>query len=288
MRVGARVRVRLHGRPVGGWVVDVDVSPPPGVSLRPVTAVSGWGPPPAVLELAGWASWRWAGPRATLVAGGLSPVQRVGAPLTSRWDAHGSSEDDGPASPDAQTAAAAAAASTAGGRPTLVRLPPAADPLPLVLAVLRRVVPSPGSSLLVLVPNVGWSHRLAARLARRGVPVADGWAQAAAGWPVVVGSRSAAWSPLPRLAAALVLDAHDEGYRSAWPPYDAWEVVAERAGRGRCAVHARLPVPDGSARGRAPSHGFRHVTSRRPGGRRSASWTAGVPTRGPGCCPKSW
>ena len=58
----------------------------------------------------------------------------------------------------------------------------------------------------------------------------DGWAEAAAGWPVVVGSRAAAFAPLPRLAGAVVLDAHDEAYREERaPPFDAVEVVAERA-----------------------------------------------------------
>ena len=62
VRVGTRVRVELHGRRVGGWVVEDDVTPPEGVELRPLKAVSGWGPPPSVVDLATWAAWRWAGP----------------------------------------------------------------------------------------------------------------------------------------------------------------------------------------------------------------------------------
>ena len=59
--VGARVRVVLHGRRVGGWVVADGVTPPDGVALRPITMVSGLGPAADVVELAGWAAWRWAG-----------------------------------------------------------------------------------------------------------------------------------------------------------------------------------------------------------------------------------
>jgi len=44
----------------------------------------------------------------------------------------------------------------------------------------------------------------------------------------VVGSRAAAWAPVPHLAAAVVLDAHDEAYRDR---YDAVAVLAERAAR---------------------------------------------------------
>ena len=62
VRVGTMVRIALHGRRVGGWVVADDVEPPPGVTLRPLAKVTGWGPPADVIDLAGWAAWRWAGP----------------------------------------------------------------------------------------------------------------------------------------------------------------------------------------------------------------------------------
>ncbi|MGH9093110.1 MAG: primosomal protein N', partial [Acidimicrobiales bacterium] len=65
--VGARVRVPLHGRRVGAWVVAEGVEPPPGVTPVPISGVSGLGPPPAVLDVARWAAWRWAVPVATLL-----------------------------------------------------------------------------------------------------------------------------------------------------------------------------------------------------------------------------
>ena len=82
------------------------------------------------------------------------------------------------------------------------------------------------------MPNVGWAERLRARLARRGFATAGSWAEAAGGWPVVVGSRGAAFAPMGRLGAAVVLDAHDEAYREERSPhFDASLVVAERASR---------------------------------------------------------
>ncbi|MEY2438587.1 MAG: hypothetical protein QOF97_3423, partial [Acidimicrobiaceae bacterium] len=62
VRVGTMVRVALHGRRVGAWVVAVDVTPPDGVVLKPIAKVTGWGPAREVIELARWAAWRWAGP----------------------------------------------------------------------------------------------------------------------------------------------------------------------------------------------------------------------------------
>ena len=67
VRVGTMVRIALHGRRVGGWVVADHVEPPAGVTLQPLAKVTGWGPPPALFNLADWAAWRWAGRPASLL-----------------------------------------------------------------------------------------------------------------------------------------------------------------------------------------------------------------------------
>ena len=61
VHVGDLVRIDLHGRRVGGWVTAVGVEPPDGVAVRPLAKVSGRGPSADLLDLAGWAAWRWAG-----------------------------------------------------------------------------------------------------------------------------------------------------------------------------------------------------------------------------------
>ncbi len=66
----------------------------------------------------------------------------------------------------------------------------------------------------------------------------------AAGWPVVVGSRAGAWAPVPRLAAAVVLDAHDPSYREeSAPTYSAIDVLVERARREGVPCLLASPVP---------------------------------------------
>ncbi|NCY17642.1 MAG: primosomal protein N', partial [Actinobacteria bacterium] len=67
VRIGTVVRVPLHGRRMGGWVVADHVEPPVGVELQPLARVSGWGPPPEVLDLADWAAWRWCGRPASIL-----------------------------------------------------------------------------------------------------------------------------------------------------------------------------------------------------------------------------
>src|SRR5688500_18646795 len=86
VRIGTLVRIALHGRRVGGWVVtDGPSSASDGRALKPLAKVTGWGPPPELVELAAWAAWRWAGRRASLLGTasppgavrGLPPVRAV-------------------------------------------------------------------------------------------------------------------------------------------------------------------------------------------------------------------
>src|ERR1700684_1465083 len=62
VQVGTRVRAPFHGRTVRGWVVDEEAGPPEGVEVLPLKSWLGWGPPPALVDLAQWAAWRWARP----------------------------------------------------------------------------------------------------------------------------------------------------------------------------------------------------------------------------------
>ncbi len=128
---------------------------------------------------------------------------------------------------------------------TVVRQPPVTDPMELVLAVVGdAAVRERGGSTVVLVPSTGWAERLLARLVRRGCPATSSWEEARAGWPVVVGSRAGAWAPVPRLAAAVVLDAHDSAYREeSAPTYSAVDVVLERARREGAPCIVVSPVP---------------------------------------------
>lgn len=213
VRVGDVVRIELHGRRVGGWIVAVDVDPPDGVTLRTLAKRSGLGPPVDLIELAYWAAWRWAGRPASFlkpaspqrVVGGLpvrSPVAPSPPTVGSRLDDLG------------QEARA------------VVRLPPSDDPFTVVDALIDR-----GPSL-VLCPTVASARAAYARLRRAGVAVAGyprDWAVAAAG-ATVVGTRSAAWAPLPGMASVVVIDEHDEGHQQEQAPtWNARDVAIERA-----------------------------------------------------------
>jgi len=229
-RLGDLVRVDLHGRAVGGWVTALDVTPPEGVTVKPVRKVSGWGPPADVLELAAWAAWRWAGrpPHLLRTATAGSVVQ--GLPPAS-----------GPPPKAALVRGDVSHDAIRAGNAVL-RLPPAADAYELVLACATRKGPT-----LVIAPSHSAERLLAARLRRAGLDVAlypRDWAKARAGAHVVIGARAAAWAPCPDLAAVVVLDEHEEVHQEeASPTWHARDVAIERAARAGAVCVLTSPCP---------------------------------------------
>lgn len=217
VRVGSLVRVPFSGRRVAGWVVDDFVTPPGGVTLRPLASVTGWGPSPDLVALSSWAAWRWAGRRTSFLRTASPPrvVRGLPAPRPRPPAA--------PARRDEMVDEALAA-----GR-AVVRLAPAGDTWPLVAAACDL------GDVLVLAPSVTEAAAVAGRLRGSGRAVAllpGDWATAAAGGCAVVGSRAAAWAPVPRLGSVVVLDAHEEVYQEERAPtWNAWQVGAERARR---------------------------------------------------------
>lgn len=220
--VGALVRVELHGRRIGGWVLALD--PPdalPHDDLKPVAKVTGLGPSSDLIELAEWAAVRWAGRRRHFLTAaspdravaGLPPSRRTGATVEPR----------SPASTEVLR--------SGGG---VLRLPPASDPMPAILSA-AAIGPT-----IVAGPSVDRALLLAARLKRSGLSVAvmpDDWASAAGGVDVVIGARAVAWAPCEGLRCVVVLDEHDEGLQEEGSPtWHARDVLIERARRAEAAV----------------------------------------------------
>jgi primosomal protein N' (replication factor Y) (superfamily II helicase) len=224
---GDRVRVELNHRSVRGWVVG---EAPVERELKGLVKWLGYGPPERLVDLAQWASRRWYAPMSRFLAA-ASPPTLV---------------RDLPEAPPARALAADVARHALDVAPGVLELAPTIDPLGLVLAAYLAGLEREGS-LLVLVPTEAWSRRLRARLAQRGCAVATGeaqWDRMRAGWPVIVGPRGAALAPAPRLAAAVVLDADDESYRSsAAPTWDAVSVVRERCRRDESPLWLTSIVP---------------------------------------------
>ena len=229
LAVGSIVRITLGGRRLRGWVTEVGVDPPAGVEVLPLAQLTGMGPPSDVLSLARWAAWRWAG-RTVHLLRAASPPRVVTGPASAR-----STSTPGGGSPQRYDDLF-----EHPGAVTVLRCPPADDGAEVARAAARR------GDALIVVPGLADANRIAADLRRGGARVAlgfDDWAQAAAG-TTVVGTRTAVWMPMPRLAAVVVLDEHSESLQSEQAlTWHARDVALERARRAGAPTVLVSPVP---------------------------------------------
>ena len=251
LAVGSIVRITLRGSPARGWVTGVDVDPPPDVELQPLVRLTGMGPPADVVSLADWAEWRWAG-RAVHLLRTASPPSVVTHPAGTRTvaDVDAPSQEPHGLGGGCQVRSRQVAGDGSlqwydglfdrSGSVTTLRCPPVETGTGVARAAARR-----GDSLIV-VPTPADARRIAADLGSRGVRVAlgrDDWAIAAAG-ATVVGTRTAAWLPMPRLAAVAVFDEHSRRLQSERvPTWHARDVALERARRAGVPSVLVSPVP---------------------------------------------
>ena len=227
LQVGSRVRIPFGPRRVAGWVVEDYVDPPKEVKLRELTKISGMGPNSEMIQIARWVSYRWAGK--------LSSVLKTASPLRNI--------DRLPASPpDAVIGAKPPIwAIEALEKPKRVlRMPPNEEIIPLIKAAIRT------GNALVIVPSIEMSKSLTGDLKKIGIPVSlmpHQWAEAAAGG-VVIGTRSAVFAPVRKLAAILIFDEHNETLQEErMPTWHAREVAIERARRAEVPCVLISPTP---------------------------------------------
>ena len=239
LQVGDLVRVDLHGRRIGGWVVALDPGDAlPLDDLKPIAKVTGRGPSADLIELAGWAAIRWAGRRRHFLQR-RSPDRAVARHPTRA--AHRARRRTSLAGVDALL--------EAGGG--VLRLPPTSDPRPAVMSAVPH-----SARRCVVVPAVDRAMLVASALRRAGLTVAvmpNDWAVAAGGVDVVIGGRRAAWAPCPGLAAVVVVDEHDEALQDEGSPtWHARDVLIERARRADVPALLTSPCPTLTALERGP------------------------------------
>lgn len=229
--LGAMVRIQLGSRRSGAWIVDLDVEPPSDVEIKPLAKVSGLGPDPDLVDLARWARWRWASRTPVPFLRTASPPRMVHSlpPAGTRRHPVPTVDDERIQS------------SFEGAGTTVLRIPPAADLIPVVQAAAAV------GDVLYVCPTRSMVDVVAGRLERAGVPVSRhpaGWAEAAGGGVSVVGTRAAVWARMPSPAAIVVFDEHDETHQEEGSPtWHAREVAIERARRGGIPCVLTSPVP---------------------------------------------
>ena len=237
VQVGSEVRISLHGRRVGAWVLAVDVQPAPGVTLRPIAKIRGLGPPATVVELCSWVAWRWGGRSAQVLRFATPPHPVRALPAAGRDAAV-------PPSQEADALATLVVGALNISAPTVLVTPPGTDRFAMVLEVCRKAV---GQGAIIVTPSALMAESLQRRLRRLGVATAllpQEWAMAAAGGYVVIGARAAVFAPIPAPAAIMVIDEHDESHQDQrTPTWHARDVAVERARRAGIPCILTSPCP---------------------------------------------
>ncbi len=225
VRVGVRVRVPLHGRNVAGWVVEIG-EPSVGLDakkIKSVIKVLGLGATIEIVDLAVWATKRWAGRMRSFIST-AAPETLVKSVPSARYmpravqyasDAFEKIKDFG------------------GG---LITVAPLTNLAPFISAVACD------GSTIVVVPTQHRVKLLAAALRANNFSVAQwpqDWALAYGGVDVVIGTRSAVWAPVEKFANIVVVDEHDDLLQEERSPtWHARDVAIERASRvgARCVL----------------------------------------------------
>lgn len=233
VRVGSLVRVPLHGRRVVGWVLRVG-PPDPTLAverLLPIVAWAGHGPAAELVDLARWATRRWAGGRLRPILAAASPHRRV-RDLPSPMPQRRPIRDNAPVGLGRLLA-------DGGG---VLRVTPSTDPASLFDDAVVD------GQLLVIHPSVDAARALADQLRRSGRSVAllpQDWDRAAGGAAeIVIGGRSAIWASLDNMGGIVVLDEHDEALQEErTPAWHARDVAIERSARSGAPCALVSPCP---------------------------------------------
>jgi len=225
VRVGVRVRVPLHGRNVAGWVVEIG-EPSVGLDakkIKSVIKVLGLGATIEIVDLAVWATKRWAGRMRSFIST-AAPETLVKSVPSARY------------MPRAVQYASDTFEKIKDFDGGLITVAPLTNLAPFISAVACD------GPTIVVMPTQHRVKLLAAALRANNFSVAQwpqDWALAYGGVDVVIGTRSAVWAPVEKFANIVVVDEHDDLLQEERSPtWHARDVAIERASRvgARCVL----------------------------------------------------
>jgi primosomal protein N' (replication factor Y) len=240
--VGDKVRVTLHGRRVGGWIIALGEHGSEGFDDLPLeklaflTKHSGHAVVAHLVPLALDVADQYCGPRRAVLQSASSPrvTRSQGRPR------HGNIT----APQDVVSSVLQSHSNTTTQSKSMVHvvtIPPLESVLSLV-AVLAQKGP-----VLVVCPTVRMAVLGAASLRRRGCSVAlmpDDWDQGLDGVDVAIGARSAVWAPLANISSVVIVDEHDDSLKEERvPTWHGRDVAIQRAQREEVACYVCSPAP---------------------------------------------
>ncbi len=225
VRVGVRVRVPLHGRNVAGWVVEIG-EPSARLEVKKIKSVIkvlGLGATVEIVNLAVWATKRWAGRMRSFIST-AAPETLVKSVPSARY------------MPRAVQYASDAFEKIRDFGGGLITVSPLTNLAPFISAVACD------GPTIVVMPTQHRVKLLAAALRANNFSVAQwpqDWSLAYGGVDVVIGTRSAVWAPVEKFANIVVVDEHDDLLQEERSPtWHARDVAIERASRvgARCVL----------------------------------------------------
>lgn len=235
VRVGVRVRVPLHGRNVAGWVVELG-SPSAGLEvskIKSVIKVLGLGVTKEVVDLASWATKRWAGRMRSFIST-AAPATLISQVPSSRY------------MPRAVQHVSEVFEKVKEFGNGLITVAPLTNLTPLISAIACD------GPTMVVMPTQHRVKLLAAALKSNNFSVAQwpqDWAMAYGGVDVVIGTRSAVWAPVEKFVNIVVVDEHDDLLQEERSPtWHARDVAIERAARAGARCILLSPISSLSAR----------------------------------------
>lgn len=279
--IGCRVSVRFRNREVDGFVVGLPQNAPADIEIHKVREVLDRAPllRPEVLELCRWISDYYLAPLGEVLKSALPPG--ITQKHLDRFDGAAETQPN-PAAPflltTDQLKALYAIEQSRGFNTILLHGVTGSGKTEIYIqaagyAILR------GKTCLVLVPEIGLTPQLTERFAMRfpgRVAVLhssltrkqriDEWLRIYNGQaPVVVGTRSAVFAPLPDLGLLIVDEEHETTYKQEETPrYHARDTAIMRAKRAGATVvlGSATPSMESFRNAEAKKFEYVHLTSR--------------------------
>ncbi len=259
---GAVVAIRLGGAKQRGVVIDVADEPPAGIKIAPIERLEE-SLPPALVELALWvADYYGSTPgRALALVAPSKRERRKELPQPAERDSlPGEPEPENLTASQERALARLREAFAGDGGHFLLYGATGSGKTEVYLQAAGDALER-GLGVIVLVPEIALAPQTVGRFrARFGDRVAilhsslteaerrDERERIASGEaPIVIGARSAAFAPLPRLGLICVDEEHDAAYKQESDPrYDARTVAAKRASlEGAVAIYgSATPRPE--------------------------------------------
>jgi primosomal protein N' (replication factor Y) len=287
VETGCRVIVPFHKREVEGFVVDLRKDVPRDLEVLDIRSVVDRSPllRPDIFKLCRWIADYYVSPPGEVLKAALPPgitakhVERGLRPAAICWEKRSCTDVAAGFSPRPlltpdQSSALSAISNSSGFHPILLHGVTGSGKTEIYMRAVEHFLAA-GRTSLVLVPEIGLTPQLTDRFTER-FPAQtailhssltkrqriDEWLRIYRGEvPIVIGTRSAVFAPLPNLGLIVVDEEHETSYKQEEVPrYHARDTAVMRAKLGGAAVVLGSATPSMESFRNAEARKYEYVT----------------------------